>query len=149
MKWRNFILLFWSSIMNVKLFSSLTAMAVVGALSINAFGVSLKKVRVKGQLLDMNCYSAHGLKGRAHGRTCGKNCLLSGAPAGILVHGHAWTLDANPRPLAPYVGMMIRVTGRENARDHVLLPMTIKVDVHGKWKTIKLIPLFKPVGKAS
>jgi len=131
--------------MNLKVISTLSAIVAVGAMSMNSFGVSLKKVTVKGQLLDMNCYSAHGLKGRAHGRTCGKDCLLSGAPAGILVHGHAWTLDANPRPLAPYVGMMIRVTGRENARDHVLLPMMIKVDDHGKWKAIRLIPLFKPV----
>ena len=131
--------------MNRKIISGLVAVCAVGTMSLTAFGVSLKTVTVKGQLLDMNCYSAHGTKGRAHGRVCGKKCLLSGAPAGILVHGHAWTLDANPKPLAPYVGMMIRVKGQCNTRDHVLLPTMIKVDDHGTWKTIKLIPLFKPV----
>lgn len=131
--------------MNRKIISGLIALCAVGTMSPTAFGTSLKKVTVNGQLLDMNCYSAHGLKGRAHGRTCGKKCLLSGAPAGILIHGHAWVLDANSRPLAPYVGMIIQVKGKCNARDHVLLPTMIKVDDHGTWKTIKMIPLFKPV----
>ena len=131
--------------MNRKIISAVVGIFTVGVMSVSAFAVPLKAGTWKGQLLDMNCYSAHGLKGRAHGRVCGKKCLLSGAPAGILVHGHAWTLDANPRPLAPYVGMIIRVKGQCNTRDHVLLPTMIKVDDHGTWKIIKLIPLFKPV----
>jgi hypothetical protein len=130
--------------MNRIIISSFLSAVTVGIASAGAFA-SLKTVTVKGQLLDLNCYSAAGLKGRSHGRTCGKKCLLSGAPAGILVHGHVWTLDANPRPLAPYVGMIIRVMGKCNTSDHVLMPVQIKVDEHGTWKTIKLKPLFKPV----
>ncbi len=131
--------------MNRKNVFTITGVLALSVMSAVAFAGTLKPVNVKGQLLDMNCYSAHGLKGRAHGRVCGKKCLLSGAPAGILVHGHAWTLDVNPRPLAPYVGMTIQVAGQRNTRDHVLLPVTIKVDDHGTWKPIKLIALFKPV----
>ncbi len=131
--------------MNRIILSGLLTALAVGSVAAGAFGASLKMVTVKGQLLDMNCYSALGAKGRTHGRTCGKKCLRSGAPAGILVHGKAWILDANPRPLAPYVGMMIEVMGKCDANDHMLLPTMIKVDDHGKWKTIKLKPLFKPV----
>lgn len=131
--------------MNRKTIFAIAGVLAAGAMSAVAFAVPLKPMSVKGQLLDMNCYSAHGLKGRAHGRVCGKKCLLSGAPAGILVHGHAWTLDVNPRPLAPYVGMTIRVTGQCNTRDNVVLPVAIKVDVHGTWKTVRLTALFKPV----
>lgn len=134
--------------MNRKIFLAVVAglsMLSIGAMSSSALAVPLKSVVVKGQLLDMNCYSALGKTGRAHGRMCGKECLLSGAPAGILVHGHAWVLDVNPKPLAPYVGLIIEARGKENTKDHVLLPTMIKVKYHGHWKTIKLIALFKPV----
>ncbi len=131
--------------MNRKIFSALVAGLSIGVMSVSAWAVPLKSVTVKGQLLDMNCYSGLGLTGRSHGRMCGRKCLLSGAPAGILVHGHAWVLDVNPKPLAPYVGLTIEVKGKENTRDHVLLPTMIKVKDHGHWKAVKLIPLFKPV----
>ncbi|NNM88046.1 MAG: hypothetical protein HKL95_05970 [Phycisphaerae bacterium] len=131
--------------MNRKFISAIAGCLSAGALCGSALAVPLKSVTVKGQLLDMNCYSALGLTGRVHGRMCGKRCLLSGAPAGILVHGHAWVLDANPKPLAPYVGLTIKAKGKENTRDHVLLPTMIKVKYHGHWKAIKLIEIFKPV----
>lgn len=134
--------------MNRKIVSGIVSLAAIGAMSASAFATTiLKPVTVTGQLLDLNCYSAAGAMGRAHGKVCGKNCLLSGAPAGILVHGHAWTLDANPKPLAPYVGLTIKVKGKENARDNVLLPMIVQVKLHGHWKAIRLIPLYMPVGK--
>jgi hypothetical protein len=131
--------------MNRKIFSVIVGCLSIGAMSASALAVPLKSVMVKGQLLDMNCYSALGATGRGHGKMCGRKCLLSGAPAGILVHGRAWVLDVNPKPLAPYVGLMIEAKGNENTKDHVLLPTMIKVKYHGHWKAVKLIPLFMPV----
>ena len=122
--------------MNRKIISGIAGLLAVSAMSVSAFAVTTKSVTVKGQLLDMKCYSALGATGRAHGKTCGKKCLSAGVPAGILVHGHAWVLATNSRPLAPYVGLNIEVMGKANSKDHVLVPSMIKVDVHGHWKTI-------------
>ncbi len=134
--------------MNRTIVSSIVGLLAVSAMSVSAFAAAaLKPVTVTGQLLDLNCYSSAGATGRGHGKVCGRKCLLSGAPAGILVGHHAWTLDVNPKPLAPYVGLTIRVKGKENVQDNVLLPTMIQVKEHGHWKTIKLIALFMPVGK--
>ena len=122
--------------MNRKIVSGIVGLLAVSAMSVSAFAVTLKSVTVKGQLLDMKCYSALGATGRAHGKTCGRKCLSEGIPAGILVNGHAWVLATNSRPLAPYVGLNIEVMGKANPKDHVLVPSMIKVDVHGHWKTI-------------
>ncbi|MDA8376072.1 MAG: hypothetical protein M0Z50_03160 [Planctomycetia bacterium] len=122
--------------MNRKIVSTLVGFLAVSAMSVSAFAGALKPVTVKGQLLDMKCYSALGAVGRAHGKTCGMKCLDSGIPAGILVKGHAWVLATNSRPLAPYVGLKIEVMGKANFKDHVLIPSKIKVDIHGHWKTI-------------
>ena len=122
--------------MNRKIVSGIAGVLAVSAMSVSAFAVTVKSVTVKGQLLDMRCYSLLGATGRAHGKTCGMKCLNKGIPAGILVHGHPWVLATNSKPLASYVGMKIEVMGKANAKDHVLIPSMIKVDVHGHWKTI-------------
>lgn len=122
--------------MNRKIVSGIVGVLAVSAMSVSAFAVTTKSVTVKGQLLDMKCYSSLGATGRTHGKTCGMKCLNEGVPAGILVHGHAWVLATNSKPLAPYVGMKIEVMGKANSKDHVLVPSMIKVDVHGHWKTI-------------
>jgi hypothetical protein len=122
--------------MNRKIVSGIVGLLAVSAMSVSAFAGALKPVTVKGQLLDMKCYSALGAVGRAHGKTCGKKCLMSGVPAGILVHGHAWVLATNSKPLADYVGLTIKVMGKANAKDHVLIPSMIEVKDHGHWKTL-------------
>ena len=122
--------------MNRKMLSGVMAILVVGVMSVSTFAAAAKRITVTGQLLDMKCYSAFGATGRAHGKTCGKKCLESGIPAGILIHGQAWTLATNSRPLAPYVGLTIEVMGKANAHDHVLIPSMIKVKDHGHWKII-------------
>ncbi len=93
---------------------------------------------VQGELLDMYCYSAAGATGRDHGKTCGKDCLASGIPGGILVNGKAWLLATNPRPLADYVGLQIRVTGVVVASDTTILPDKVEVKEGDNWTEVKL-----------
>lgn len=97
-----------------------------------------RPVTVQGQLLDVTCYSAQHALGRAHGSTCGKACLKSGLPAGVLVHGHAFILLTNPRPLADYVGLTVKVVGREDAADHTIFPKQIFRRMGAKWISVKL-----------
>lgn len=101
---------------------TLLAGAVVLASAVPVIG---KTVTVKGILLDMKCYSELGVTSRQHGKTCGKACLESGIPAGILVNGVAWTLATPSKPLADYVGDKVKITGVANAKDHVIVPTKI------------------------
>ena len=124
--------------MNRKIVSGIVGLLAVSAMSVSAFAVTLKSVTVKGQLLDMKCYSALGATGRAHGKTCGKKCLASGIPAGILMKGKAWTLLTNPAPLAAYVGKTIKVKGKMDPADDTIFPMKIWWKMGGMWMAVKL-----------
>ena len=120
-----------------KILSSVLAAAIaVTALTGSAMAASLTPVTVKGTLLDMKCYSAAGVTSRKHGMGCGKMCLKEGIPAGILVNGKAWVLATNSKKLADYVGLKIKVVGKANAKDDILIPTSIKVWTHGMWKKV-------------
>ncbi len=114
------------------------ALAALCMLVGTSFAATTVKVNVKGILLDMNCYSAHGLMSRAHGKTCGMACMMKGLPAGILVKGHAWTLVVNSRLLAHYIGLKARVIGVANAKTNVVIPSEILVDEHGKYTKVAI-----------
>ncbi len=98
----------------------------------------IKKITAKGELLDMACYSTMGMTGRAHGKTCGKKCLASGMPAGIMIGGQAYTLLTNSKPLAKYVGVEIKVTGKEDAKDKVIFPNKIWWRMGSMWMKVDL-----------
>lgn len=42
-----------------------------------------EEVTMKGEIVDLNCYSAHEGKGVKHA-ACAKSCVLGGAPIGLL-----------------------------------------------------------------
>ncbi len=98
----------------------------------------LQKVTVKGQLLDMACYSTMNMTGRSHGKTCGNKCLASGLPAGIMIHGRAFTLLTNPKPLSKYVGIEIKVVGKENTKDATIFPTKIWWRMGTMWMKVHL-----------
>ena len=111
------------------------------ALPLHAASVAkpvIKKITAKGELLDMACYSTMGMTGRAHGKTCGQKCLASGIPAGILIGGHAFTLLTNPKPLAKYVGVQIKVVGKEDMKDKVIYPTKIWWRMGTMWMKVHL-----------
>ncbi len=118
--------------------AAVAALAVLCMLAGTSFAASIKKVNVKGVLLDMNCYSTHGLMSRAHGKTCGMACMMKGLPAGILVKGHVWTLVVNSRLLAHYIGLKARVMGAANPKTNAIIPSEILVDQHGKYTKIAI-----------
>ncbi|NNM84420.1 MAG: hypothetical protein HKL96_01485 [Phycisphaerales bacterium] len=118
---------------------ALSVASAIGMASTVSFAkATLKMVTVKGEILDMKCFSTVGATGRKHGKGCGKMCLNSGLPAGILVHGRAWTLVVDPHVLADYVGDKAKVTGQIDKATHVVIPSRILVMNHGAWKTVKL-----------
>ena len=115
-----------------------SALAVLGTMNLSLFAAAVTKVTVRGELLDMACYTTKNMTGRQHGKTCGKACLASGLPAGVLVHGQAWTLLTNPKPLARYVGRQVKVVGKEDAKDKVLFPTKIFWKMGAMWMPVKL-----------
>jgi hypothetical protein len=42
-----------------------------------------KYVTVTGEILDMGCFTSHGLRGQVH-RPCATQCLLAGVPIGLI-----------------------------------------------------------------
>lgn len=63
------------------------------------------KVTMTGEIVDMNCYSAHDGRGAKHA-TCAKECALDGAPIGLLTEdGKVYLLLENhdkPKLKKPY-----------------------------------------------
>lgn len=64
-----------------------------------------EKVTMTGEIVDMNCYSAHDGRGAKHA-TCAKECALDGAPIGLLTEdGKVYLLlenHAKPKLKKPY-----------------------------------------------
>ncbi len=119
-------------------FSIATTLMLVAMAGLPTHAAMAKQVTVKGELLDMACYSTMQMKGRAHGKTCGKKCLASGIPAGILMKGKAWTLLTNPAPLAAYVGKTIKVKGKMDPANDTIFPTRIWWKMGGMWMAVKL-----------
>lgn len=73
---------------------------------------------VEGDIVDLACYLAHGEKGEKHMK-CAKQCIIGGAPAGLLdAEGKLYLLvedHANPKPygqMKKLAGEKAKVTGR-------------------------------------
>ena len=64
--------------------------------------VQRKYATVTGEVLDMGCFTAHGLRGPVH-RSCASQCLLAGVPMGLITaDSTVYTLTANhDRAMAP------------------------------------------------
>lgn len=75
-----------------------------------------KPVTVKGEVVDTFCYSAMGAGGAGHA-TCGKKCVSSGIPVGLVEGKKMYILlpdkDASPLPKAitDNMGKEVTVTG--------------------------------------
>lgn len=68
---------------------------------------------LKGTLVDTNCYLEEGDTGDDHGgdQGCGRACLKSGIPAGLLVGTKLYILITPCLDLMDYVGKTIEATG--------------------------------------
>jgi hypothetical protein len=82
-----------------------------------------QSVTVKGEVLDMACYTDHGASGAKHA-DCAKKCIASGLPVGLKADdGKIYLLIGDHKPmnkeLAQYAAKTIAVKGKAVSRDGV------------------------------
>jgi type 1 fimbria pilin len=82
-----------------------------------------KSVTVKGEVVDMACYTDHGASGEKHAE-CAKKCITSGLPVGLKADdGKTYLVIGDHKPmnteLAQYAGKTITVKGKAVSRDGV------------------------------
>ncbi len=93
-----------------------------------------KPIKVRGEILDMGCFVARGLRGPMH-RDCAMKCLSSGVPMGLItadsvvyvltqVHGRAMTPESYQIPNAfeickQWPAQTVEVSGYAFTRDGV------------------------------
>lgn len=100
-----------------------------------------EEVTMKGEIVDMACYSAHDGKGAKHA-VCAKECVLSGAPIGLLMeNGSVYLLLENhskPKMKKPYL----------EARNKVAETVTIKGDLYKRGGLSAIVVNMVMTGKA-
>ena len=93
-----------------------------------------KTITVRGTLVDTSCYFEEGQKGDEHDsmEACGKNCLISGVPAGVLVGDKVYILIFPAKAFADYVGKNVEIKG-EAYGDNLIHPQkALVIDRSGK-----------------
>ncbi len=80
---------------------------------------------VKGEIIDLACYTDHGASGEKHAG-CAKKCISSGLPVGIKTEdGKVYTVIGSHKPmnqeLAEYAGKTVTLKGKAVTRDGVNL----------------------------
>jgi hypothetical protein len=98
-----------------------------------------KTITVRGTLVDSSCYFEEGQKGDEHDsmEACGKNCLISGVPAGVLVGDKVYILIFPAKAFADYVGKNVEIKGEAYGENLIHPQKASVVDKSGK-KPIKL-----------
>ena len=98
-------------------------------------------VTIKGEIVDMACYSAHEGKGAKHA-ACAKECVLGGAPIGLLAeNGSVYLLLENhgkPKLKKPYA----------EARTKVAETVTIMGDLYKRGGVPAIVVNMVMTGKA-
>ena len=99
-----------------------------------------KTITVRGILVDTSCYFEEGQKGNDHDgmEACGKDCLNSGVPAGVLVGDKVYILIFPAKAFADVVGKEVEIKGEPYGENLIHPKKAIVIDKSGK-KTIKLI----------
>ena len=80
---------------------------------------------VKGEVLDLACYTDHGASGEKHAK-CGGKCIASGLPVGIKGEdGKVYIVIGDHKPinseLAPYAGKVVTLKGDAVSKDGINL----------------------------
>ncbi len=82
-----------------------------------------QSITVKGEVLDMACYTDHGTSGAKHAG-CAAKCIESGLPVGLKGEdGKTYLLIGDHKPmnkeLAQYAAKTVTVKGKAVSRDRV------------------------------
>lgn len=99
-----------------------------------------KTITIRGTLVDTSCYFKEAQKDNEHDgmEACGKDCLVSGVPAGILAADKLYVLIFPAKAFADYVGKVVEVKG-EAYGDNLVHPLkAVVIEKDGK-KPIKLV----------
>ena len=121
-----------------KFMISVVAVMFVGGIAATVWAQAKPEEKtIEGELVDMWCFSKCCMKGDGHA-ACGEKCAKTGIPTGVLVEGKAMTLVTNPEPLASSIGRTVRVTGKVNTDNNVMLPDKVEVKKDEKWEEVKL-----------
>ncbi len=100
-------------------FSLITVMAIC------ASALAQETKIVKGEVIDISCYTAAAAKGEDH-KTCALACIEAGEPAGILEDGTSkiytviTTDHTNPaKKITPFVGKTVEASGAVYERNGI------------------------------
>lgn len=99
----------------------------------------VKSIQIQGTLVDTSCYFEEGQKTDDHDgmKACGKSCLESGIPAGVLVGDKVYILIFPAKAFADYVGKTVEIKG-DPYGDNLIHPhKAFVIEKEGK-KPIKL-----------
>jgi hypothetical protein len=98
-----------------------------------------KTITIRGTLVDTSCYFSDGQKGDDHGNmvSCGRDCLNSGIPAGVLVGDKVYILIFPSKVFADFVGKEVEIKGVLYGDNLIHPNKALLVDKSGK-KPIKL-----------
>jgi len=98
-----------------------------------------KTLMIRGTLVDTSCYFEEGQKGDEHDdmASCGKDCLGSGVPAGVLVGDKVYILIFPAKAFEDYVGKTVEIKGQPYG-DNLIHPLKAAVVEKGGKKPIKL-----------
>ncbi len=98
-----------------------------------------KTITVRGTLVDTSCYFEEGQKGDDHDsmKACGKDCLNSGIPAGVLVDDKVYILIFPAKAFADVAGQTVEIKGDAYGENLIHPTKAFVIDKNGK-KPIKL-----------
>ncbi len=109
--------LYMKRILSVLAFAALSLVAVNVWAAAQTSKAAAKATTVKGEIVDMGCYLAHGARGPDH-QSCATKCISNGMPFGLLTAtGKLYLLTMNhdnPDPFNQCKGMAaktVEVTG--------------------------------------
>lgn len=96
-------------------------------------GEASRAVTIRGEVVDVLCYIAHGARGAGH-RDCAQQCIESGLPVGILSEdGKLYLAVGDHAPmnkeLARHAAQTVEATGKVYQRDGVNLIQIDRVAV--------------------
>ena len=94
--------------------------------------------QLTGQLIDTRCYIKMGVTDGDH-QECAVKCMQDGIPAGVLTDkGDLYTILAPAMGFAEYANKTVRLTGKVDDKQHVVVPTKIEIKKGADWVEGKL-----------
>jgi hypothetical protein len=96
------------------------------------------ETQLTGQLIDSRCYIKMGITDGDH-HDCAIQCLKDGIPAAVLTdRKDLYVLLCPPMGLAEYANKTVRLTGKVDEKQHVIVPTKIEIKKGETWTEGKI-----------